>query len=1132
MEQLTLDTECISTETLQAYWEGRLPIEAIDSIEAHLSDCSRCSSLFRDIESRPSQDELVLPLRSMQRTGEPQDAADPIGIIPHHPLFPGIAGTSPLEVDQRIGPYRLLEPLGCGGMGSVYLAEHTVLHRQVAMKLLYLPRQTPDAIARFDREILAAGKLRHPAIVAATDAGHIGDIHYLVMEHIRGMDLSKLQRSGLSLGVAEVAQIGHQVAMALSHAHSEGIVHRDIKPSNIMLDEAGNVKVLDFGLALLDRWDGVSSELTTVGQFLGTLDYMAPEQAEKSGAVDYRADLYSLGATLFKLLCGRAPLAAAPHLSPIEKLRLLAHHHPPRVQTLRPDLPDGFAKVIDALLATDPKLRPASAAHVAEALAPFAEDSSLGRLAQQMKQTAVPVESDRISPSTRYRSRSKVETNTAPLLPVSSSSGSSAGRWGIGLLCGLVPLAFFLGVWIKLDTNEGQLIIESELDEGQISIKKEKGGIEKKLAIETGNTVTRLRGGVYTLEFDSPSTGMEIDRDQFTIANGQTVIARVRRVKKEVANGTEGRAGNLEEGLTKTEVAEVAPKPRFEGKTIDEWLDVLVNEKSPTAWEQAHEGFILLYNSKTDKELLPTYFELCQKRGKIELLLRLRSREPAVVDLLYEDLVKSKPEDRRRKAQEILPRLANEKLPRVMDWVEEQHVKEAADAHHLFLALIGVDHSGSMPRWSISKLRDLYSPELNAATFRSSTGRRSALSYPVYEVPPIVDVVSRLEYLNQDPHPLLLRYKDRLPEILNSIGAPIPELCPVLRRLMREVALQDEASYATRVAAAVAYMKLGGTADLEPFDETWWKTVKTLVEQIPDQMSTQYDYYSPSDNSRFAAIPGVQRTPSLDLALEFLHPDKTGEERLARFEQLRPSFRLVSNRLLGNAKTGWKAFTDLAIAQHEDFPLKIGENQIARFYRIKEALLRSEDRLRQSWRTHEESLKVEGGTLQKVSNSFLIHNLVLMSCISKPERSFGLCLTPALGHEWMELLDRCDQNKDGYLSEKESVSEYAQSIGLPAEVIATAKYFRIQNYVDWRADSVQENDAALTDEWRLSQFEFQAYDTNKNGVLESNEYSDFELGRLGFSRAKEDLEKLTIPSIIKVHCLTSSQYRGGSIRLD
>ncbi|XZE46584.1 protein kinase domain-containing protein [Pirellulaceae bacterium SH467] len=1123
MEPLTLDTECLPAETLQAYWDGLLPNDAIDSIEAHLSDCSRCSSLVRDIESRPSQDELVAPLRLLQNAREPLGPFEPapsMVSVPSSPLFPRMIASELLESEQRIGPYRLLEPLGSGGMGSVYLAEHTVLHRNVAMKLLHLPRKTPDAIARFDREILAAGKLRHPSIVAATDAGHVGDIHYLVMEHISGMDLSKLQRSRLSLGVAEVAQIGHQVAMALSHAHSEGIVHRDIKPSNIMLDEAGNVKVLDFGLALLDRWDGVASELTTVGQFLGTLDYMAPEQAEKSGAVDYRADLYSLGATLFRLLCGRAPLAATPNLSPIDKLRLLAHHHPPKIQTLRPDLPDRFASILDSLLRTDPKLRPASAAHVAESLAPFSESSDLQRLASQMKQLSVPIDGERESQLLRAASRSVPTATKAASQP----SGSGSRGWIAGVLCALVPLAFFLGVWIKLDTNEGQLIIESELDEGQISIKKEKGGIEKKLTIETGNTVTRLQGGVYMLEFDSPSTGIEIDRDQFTINNGQTVIARVRKVKKE-----EGASAG--EAPSPAEAATVQQKPRYEGKTIEEWLDVLVNEKSPILWEQAFEGFIILYNSETDKELLPAYFGICQKRRLIDPLLRLRSRERAIVDLLYEDLVKTEPANRGWKFQTILPKMSNEELPRFMDWIEEQHVKGAVDSHQMFMALIRVAHTGPIPHGSISRLtystlpRSRPSASPTRSVTESSSSPRSTIQY--------FDALGRLEFLYKAPHPLLLRYKDRLPEILHAIGEPIPESYPVLRSLIREHALQDGASYATRVAAAVAYMKLSGNTDLKLFDETWWKSIQSLVVQIPDQIGVTYEYYSPGGAPKFvAAIPGVQRTPSLDLAMEFLYPDKTGEERLARFEQLRPSFRQVSNRLLGNAKRGWKAFTDLAIAQHEDFPLKIGENQIARFYRIKENLPWTEESLRQRWRIHEESLKVEGGTLQEMSNSFLVHNLVLMSCISKPERSFGLCLNPAIGHEWMELLDRCDRNKDGYLSEKESVSEYAQSIGLPAEVIAKAKYFRIQNYVDWRADSVQENDAAFADEWRLSQFEFQAYDTNKNGILESNEYSDFELGRLGFSRAKEDLEKLTIPSIIKVHCLTSSQYRGGSIRFD
>lgn len=1116
MEQLTLDTECLSTETLQAYWEGRLPIESIDSIEAHLSECSRCSSVFREIEAKPSQDEFVGPLRTMQSASMAQIGDVPVANMT--PLIPLPGRMGPLEEDQRIGPYRLLEPLGCGGMGSVYLAEHTVLHRTVAMKLLYLPRQTPDAIARFDREILAAGKLRHPSIVAATDAGHVGDIHYLVMEHICGMDLSKLQRSGLSIGMAEVAQIGRQVAMALSHAHSEGIVHRDIKPSNIMLDESGQVKVLDFGLALLDRWDGVSSELTTVGQFLGTLDYMAPEQAEKSGAVDYRADLYSLGATLFKLLCGRAPLAAAPNLSPIEKLRLLAHHHPPRVQTLRSDLPDGFAKVIDALLATDPNLRPASAAHVAESLAPFAEGAGLGQLANQMKQAAVPVESERTLLSERYQPTAP--SNGAPIAQVASSSGSSASRWGIGLLCGLVPLAFLFGVWIKLDTNEGQLIIESELSEGQISIKKEKGGVEKKLAIETGNTVTRLRGGVYTLEFDSPSTEIEVDRDQFTIANGQTVIARVRRVKKDKAKGTEDGAVKLGEGVAETEASMIPRKPRFEGKTVNEWLDVLVNEKSPIAWEPAIEGFAVLYNSQTDKELLPPYFDFCQKRRLIDPLLRLRAREPAVMDLLYDDLIKSNPENQPWKYKLLLPRLSNENLHRFLEWIEEQHVKEAVDAHQMFLSLIGVYSTGPTPSGALSKV-EITRSRGGATQNRSATNGSSNTQYSVSSV----DVFARLEFLFQDPHPLLLRYKDRMPEILHSLNAPIPESCPVLRTMLREYAMKEDSHYATRVAAAVSYMKVGDNIDLQLFDEPWWKTVQSLVEKIPEQMTVSYDYYSPHARPNVVvAIPGVKRTPAVDLVLELLYPNKTGKERIARVEKLKPSLRFVSNRLLENAKKGWKTFTDLAIAQHEDFPLKIGENLIVRFARIKESLLRSQESLRQSWRSHEENLNIGGRESQEMSNSFLIHNLVLMTYLPDSNKSLGFCLNPALGHEWMELLDRCDRDKDGYLSVTESVSEYAQNIGLPPDINTRVKHFYIQNYLHWRADSIDKDDVAFSDDWRLSEFEFQAHDRNKNGVLETVEYPYLELVQQGIS-TNRDLEKASLPDIIKARCLASSQDR-------
>ena len=167
------------------------------------------------------------------------------------------------------------------------------------------------------------------------------------------------------------------VAIGLSHAHAAGIVHRDIKPSNLMLSYSGEVKILDFGLARHSVWDEPSAELTTVGQLMGTLDYMAPEQAECAAAADYRADLYSLGATLFRLLAGRPPLALAPDLSPLSKLRLLANYDPPRLDTLRPDVPRKLVSLVASLLDRRPDYRPASAAHTAEYLAEFTSGHDL-----------------------------------------------------------------------------------------------------------------------------------------------------------------------------------------------------------------------------------------------------------------------------------------------------------------------------------------------------------------------------------------------------------------------------------------------------------------------------------------------------------------------------------------------------------------------------------------------------------------------------------------------------------------------------------------------------------------------------------------------------------------------------------
>jgi alpha-tubulin suppressor-like RCC1 family protein/serine/threonine protein kinase len=254
-----------------------------------------------------------------------------------------------------------------GGFGTVFRAQHRRLKRAVALKFLD-PGLThsAEAIARFEQEMESVGKLDSTGIVRAHDAGEREGRWFIVMEHVDGEDLATLSRREGPLEPARACRIIREAALALAYAHERGLVHRDVKPSNIMLSHAdGAVKVLDFGLAVT-----VDSALSDY--FSGTPDYAAPEQIATPREVDARADVFGLGATLFRLLTGQAPHVVGGEVSMTERMARISREPPLPVQTLRKDLPAGLPSLVDRLLAMDRTKRPQSATEVAALLAPFA----------------------------------------------------------------------------------------------------------------------------------------------------------------------------------------------------------------------------------------------------------------------------------------------------------------------------------------------------------------------------------------------------------------------------------------------------------------------------------------------------------------------------------------------------------------------------------------------------------------------------------------------------------------------------------------------------------------------------------------------------------------------------------------
>ena len=272
------------------------------------------------------------------------------------PPLPIPQGKSTEASSRTLGEYTIIDQIGAGGMGQVFKARHRKMDRIVALKLL--PKQamsSREAVQRFQREVQAAAKLTHANIVTAYDASEQDGSHFLVMEYVQGSDLYQVVKKQGPLSVDQAVNYIRQAARGLEYAHGKGVIHRDIKPANLLVDPDGTVKILDMGLARFQSGDeSADAHLTLAGAVMGTPDYMPPEQGLDSATADHRADIYSLGCSLFYLLTGKPVYEGNTIIK-----KILAHREAalPSLRQVRPDVPANVENCFQRMLAKKPEDR-------------------------------------------------------------------------------------------------------------------------------------------------------------------------------------------------------------------------------------------------------------------------------------------------------------------------------------------------------------------------------------------------------------------------------------------------------------------------------------------------------------------------------------------------------------------------------------------------------------------------------------------------------------------------------------------------------------------------------------------------------------------------------------------------------
>jgi serine/threonine protein kinase len=352
---------------LTAFGVGKLDPAAAAAVARHLEECDDC----RRVVAEASGDSFLGRLQAAQsRDGTPAPDRSLAGATVSNPADP-----FPVPPELAADPdYEIVRELGRGGMGVVYHARNRMMGRDEVLKVMGREVMARAGAAdRFRREIQSAARLDHPNIVRAYSARQLGELLVFGMEYVPGTDLGRLVRERGRLPVPHACHYAAQAARGLGHAHEKGMAHRDVKPANLILvvdpdRQTHTIKVLDFGLAKVTTGDDYDPGLTGENRMLGTPDYIAPEQITDAQKADIRADVYSLGCTLYFLLTGTPPFRA-PSL--YDLLRKHKEEEPPPVTAARPDVPAELAAVLARMMAKDPAARFQTPAGVEAALAPF-----------------------------------------------------------------------------------------------------------------------------------------------------------------------------------------------------------------------------------------------------------------------------------------------------------------------------------------------------------------------------------------------------------------------------------------------------------------------------------------------------------------------------------------------------------------------------------------------------------------------------------------------------------------------------------------------------------------------------------------------------------------------------------------